>query len=39
MVKCKCMTIILAFLVDYPSPMIYAKIQPKGILGSAEEDF
>ena len=22
-----------------PSPMIYAKIQPQGILGSGEEDF
>ena len=33
------MTIILAILVDRPSPMIFAKIQPQGILGSAEEDF
>ena len=31
--------IILAPLVDLPSPMIYAKIQPQGILGSGEEDF
>ena len=28
-----------SILVDCPSPMIYAKIQPQGILGSAEEDF
>ena len=33
------MTFILAILVDLPSPMTYAKIQPKGILGSGEEDF
>ena len=33
------MTIILAILVDRPSQLIYAKIQPQGILGSAEEDF
>ena len=33
------MTIILAILVDPPSPMIWAKIQPQGILGSGEEDF
>ena len=26
-------------LVDLPSPMTYAKIQPQGILGSGEEDF
>ena len=26
-VKCQCMTIIIAILVDLPSPMIYAKIQ------------
>ena len=38
-VKCQCTTIILAILVDLPSPMIYAKIQPQGILGSGEEDF
>ena len=38
-VKCKCMTIILAILVDLPSPMISAKIQPQGILRSGEEDF
>ena len=38
-VKCQCMTIILAILVDIPYPMIYAKIQPQGILGSGEEDF
>ena len=33
------MTFILAISVDLPSPMIYAKIQPQGILGSGEEDF
>ena len=38
-VKCQCMTIILATLVDHLSPMIYAKIQPQSILGSREEDF
>ena len=38
-VKCQCTTIILAILIDLPSPMIYAKIQPQGILGSGEEDF
>ena len=38
-VKCQSTTIILATLVDLPSPMIYAKIQPQGILGSGEEDF
>ena len=38
-VKCQCMTIILATLVDPLSPMIYAKIQPQSILGSREEDF
>ena len=38
-VKCQCTTIILATLVDLPSPMIYAKIQPQGIPGSGEEDF
>ena len=27
-VKCQCTTIIIATLVDLPSPMIYAKIQP-----------
>ena len=32
-VKCQCMTIILAILVDLLSPMIYAKIQAQGILG------
>ena len=26
-------------LVDLPSPMIPAKVQPKGILGSEGEDF
>ena len=38
-VKCQCTIIILAILVDLPSPMIYAKIQPQGILGFEEEDF
>ena len=38
-VKCQCTTIILATLVDLPLPMIYARIQPQGILGSEEEDF
>ena len=38
-VKCQCTTIILAILVDLPSPMIYAKIQPQGILGCGEEEF
>ena len=38
-VKCQCTTIILATLVDLLSPMICAKIQPQGILGSGEEDF
>ena len=35
-VKCQCMTIILATLVDPLSPMIYANIQPQSILGSRE---
>ena len=30
---------ILATLVDLPSAMIFAKIQPQGILWSGEEDF
>ena len=38
-VKCQCMTIILATLVDRPFQMIYAKIQPQAILGFEEEDF
>ena len=38
-VKCQCTTIILAILVDLPSPMIYAKIQLQGILGSGNKDF
>ena len=37
-VKCQCMTIILATLVDPLSPMIYANIQPQSILGSREDD-
>ena len=32
-------TILLAILVDLPSPVIPAKVQPQGILGSGEEDF
>ena len=32
-------TILLAMLVDLPSSMIPAKVQPKGILGSEGEDF
>ena len=35
-VKCQCMTIILATLVDRPFQMIYAKIQPQAILSFAE---
>ena len=38
-VKCQCTTIILASLVDLLFPMIYAKIQPQGILGFGEEEF
>ena len=38
-VKCQYTTFILAILVDLPSPMTYAKIQPQGILCSGEEDF
>ena len=38
-VKRQCTTIILATLVDLSSPMICAKVQPQGILGSGEEDF
>ena len=30
---------LLAMLVDLTSPMIPAKVQPKGILGSGGEDF
>ena len=37
-VKCQCMTIILATLVDPLSSMIYANIQPQSILCSREED-
>ena len=37
-VKCQCMTIILATLVDPLSPMIYANNQPQSILCSREED-
>ena len=38
-VKCQRTTILLATLADFSSPMICAKIQPQGILGSGEEDF
>ena len=38
-VKRQCTTIILAILVDLSSPMICAKIQPQGVLGSGVEDF
>ena len=38
-VICQCITIILAILVDLLSPMIYAKVQPQGILSSGEEAF
>ena len=38
-VKCQCTTIILASLVELLFPMIYAKIQPQGILCFREEDF
>ena len=29
---------MLAILVELPSPKIYAKIQPQGILGSGKEE-
>ena len=32
-------TILLAMTIDLPSPMIPAKVQPQGILGSGGEDF
>ena len=35
----KVQTILLAILVDLPSPMLPAKVQPQGILGSEGEDF
>ena len=38
-VKRQLTTILLAILVDLPSPVISAKVQPQGILGSGEEDF
>ena len=38
-VKRQLTTILLAILVDLPSPVIPAKVQPQGILGSGEEDF
>ena len=38
-VKRQCTTIILAILIDLPSPKICAKIQPQDILHSGEEDF
>ena len=37
--KCQCRIIILATLVNLPSAVIYAKIQPQSILGSGEYDF
>ena len=38
-VQCEHTTILLAALVDLWPPMICAKIQPQGILGSGEEGF
>ena len=38
-VKCKCKPIILAILEDLLSPRISAKVRPKGLFGSGEEDF
>ena len=38
-VKCQRRTIILANLVDLLSPRICAKVRPKGLFGSREEDF
>ena len=38
-IKRQCTTIILAILVDLPSLMTYAKIQPQGIICPGEEDF
>ena len=38
-IKCQYTTFILEILVDLPSSMTYAKIQPQGILGSGEEEF
>ena len=38
-VKCQCTTINSATLVDLPSLMICAKIQPQGIPGPGEVDF
>ena len=38
-VKCQRRTILLVILVDLSSPMVCAKIQLQGILGSGEEDF
>ena len=32
-------TILLAMLVDLPSRMIPAKVQPQGVLSSGGEDF
>ena len=37
--KCQHRTIILAILVDLLSPITCAKIRPKGLFGSGEEDF
>ena len=38
-VKCKCTTIILATLVDLPSPMIYAKVHHKAFSVSEKKIF
>ena len=38
-VKCQYTIFILSILVDLPSPITYAKIQPQGILGFEEDDF
>ena len=38
-VKRQSRTIILAILVDLPSPMICVKIRPQGLFSSGEEDF
>ena len=38
-VKYQYTTLLFAILVDLPSPMTYAKIQPQDTLGSGEEDF
>ena len=35
----QCRTIILAILIDILSPMICAKIRPKGLFSPGKEDF